>query len=52
MGELTILKRLRILIGDIGWKLFIWGMDTSEENYWQMIYEQEKFRTEKHEEEE
>ena len=42
MGKLRILTRLRLWIGSIGWKLFIWGMDTTEEAYWNSMYEWEK----------
>jgi hypothetical protein len=42
MGKLRILTRLRLWVGSIGWKLFIWGMDTTEEAYWNSMYEWEK----------
>jgi hypothetical protein len=29
-------------IATIGWFLFIWGNDFTEEEYWGQIYEQEK----------
>lgn len=28
----------------IGWKLFIWASDTTEDQYWADIYNQEKYR--------
>ena len=52
MGKLSILTRLRLWIGFIGWKMFIWGADTTEEKYWDDIYELEKMRREQKEEEE
>ena len=52
MGKLSILTRLRLWIGFIGWKMFIWGADTTEEKYWDDIYELEKLRREQKEEEE
>ncbi len=52
MGKLSILTRLRLWIGFIGWKMFIWGVDTTEEKYWDDIYELEKMRREQKEEEE
>jgi len=52
MGKLSILTRLRLKIGSIGWKMFIWGVDTTEEKYWDDIYELEKMRRERKEEEE
>ena len=52
MGKLSILTRLRLWIGSIGWRMFIWGADTTEEKYWDDIYELEKMRREQKEEEE
>jgi hypothetical protein len=52
MGKLSILTRLRLKIGSIGWRMFIWGVDTTEEKYWDDIYELEKLRREQKEEEE
>jgi hypothetical protein len=52
MGKLSILTRLRLWVGHIGWKMFIWGVDTTEEKYWNDIYELEKLRREQKEEEE
>jgi hypothetical protein len=52
MGKLSILTRLRLWIGSIGWKMFIWGVDTTEKKYWDDIYELEKLRREQKEEEE
>ena len=52
MGKLSILTRLRSWIGFIGWRMFIWGADTTEEKYWDDIYELEKMRREQKEEEE
>ena len=52
MGKLSILTQLRLWIGFIGWKMFIWGADTTEEKYWDDIYELEKMRREQKEEEE
>jgi len=42
MGSLTILQRIKQVIAEIGWKLFIWGNDFTQEEYWQQIYLQEK----------
>ena len=52
MGKLSILTRLRLKIGSIGWRMFIWGADTTEEKYWDDIYKLEKLRREQKEEEE
>lgn len=42
MGNLPLLTRLRLFIGSIGWKLFIWGTMTTENQYWNDVYELEK----------
>ena len=42
MGKLSIWTRIKLAIGSIGWKLFIWGNSTTEEEYWHEIYLQEK----------
>lgn len=34
--------KLRNLIRRIGWSLFLWSNKMSEQEYWNMIYEQEK----------
>ena len=52
MGKLRILTRFRLWIGAIGWELFIWGMNTTEEEYWNSMYEWEKSHREQKEEEE
>jgi hypothetical protein len=52
MGKLRILTRLRLWIGAIGWELFIWGMNTTEEEYWNSMYEWEKSYREQKEDEE
>lgn len=41
MGKLTIIQRLKQIVASIGWKLFIWGNETTPEQYWSEIYEQE-----------
>ena len=33
---------LKSKISSLGWKLFIWGLGITKEQYWQRIYEQEK----------
>jgi hypothetical protein len=49
MGKLRILTRLRLWIGSIGWRMFIWGMNTTEEEYWNSMYEWEKLHREQKE---
>ena len=47
MIKLSLLEQFRLWVGGLGWRLFIWGMNTSEEEYWDSIYEQEKKHREK-----
>lgn len=42
MGKRTLLSELKQRIASIGFKLFLWGNDTTEEDYWEEIYQQEK----------
>lgn len=42
MEKVPTLKRIKQWIAGIGFRLFIWGNETTEENYWLDIYEQEK----------
>lgn len=42
MKKETLLERLKRFLGSIGWKLFIWGNDFTQEEYWERIYRQEK----------
>lgn len=41
MGKISVWQNLKNWIASIGWKLFIWGNNTTEEEYWESIYEQE-----------
>lgn len=41
MRTATILTLMRQWIASIGWKLFIWGNNTTQEEYWKQIQEQE-----------
>ncbi len=42
MEKETLFKRLKVFISGVAWKVFIWGIDLSEDEYWNRIYEQEK----------
>jgi hypothetical protein len=42
MKKETLLEKLKSKLASIGWKLFIWGNDFTEEEYWTRIYQQEK----------
>ena len=41
MEKQSIYKRFKQWIAGIGWKLFIWGNEYSQEEYWESIYQQE-----------
>jgi len=41
MKKPSILTAIKQLLASIGWKLFIWGNDTTQEEYWKQIQEQE-----------
>lgn len=40
----TLADRIRDIIGNIAWKVFLWSIQETEDKYWNQIYEQEKFR--------
>lgn len=42
MGAQTLTDKIMMFIAGIGWKLFLWGSGTNQEEYWKLIYEQEK----------
>ena len=42
MGKQNIVKLIKQWIAGIGFRLFIWGNETTEEQYWEEIYQQEK----------
>jgi hypothetical protein len=42
MKRLSIIKKIKLFIGNIGWRLFLWGTDITENEYWSQVYEQEK----------
>ena len=41
MGRVGLIDRLKQFIASIGWKLFIWGNNYTQEEYWESIYQQE-----------
>ena len=47
MGKASILEKLRQFIGSIAWRVFLWSISSTEEIYWEDIYEQERRRKEK-----
>jgi hypothetical protein len=42
MGKESFIQRIKSRIASIGWKLFLWGNSYTEEQYWEMIYKQER----------
>jgi len=42
MEKETIIKKIKQWIAGIGFSLFLWGNNTTEEDYWEEIYQQEK----------
>ena len=41
MKKLTILDWIKSTCSSIGWKLFIWGLGITQEEYWDRTYDQE-----------
>lgn len=42
MAKQHLFQRLKNKISSLGWKMFVWGLGISEEEYWERIYQQEK----------
>ncbi len=42
MGKAGMLDRLRYVVCIIAWKLFLWSIKMTEDEYFDSIYEQEK----------
>lgn len=42
MGKQNLLNRLKSKVSSLGWKMFIWGLGITQEEYWERIYQQEK----------
>lgn len=42
MGKHTIFDKLREWIGSLGFGVFLWSIKMSQEQYWNVIYRQEK----------
>lgn len=42
MEKQNLIKRIKQLMAGIGFRLFIWANETTEEQYWEEIYQQEK----------
>ena len=42
MGEETTWDKIKVVIGYIGWKIFLWSIGMTSREYIKAIYEQEK----------
>ena len=42
MGKQNLLDILKSKVSSLGWKMFIWGLGITQEEYWERIYQQEK----------
>ena len=42
MGKQNLLDKLKSKVSSLGWKMFIWGLGITQEEYWERIYQQEK----------
>lgn len=47
MKKPTILMIIKLYFKDaialVGWKMFLWASDTTQEKYWKHIHQQEQF---------
>lgn len=41
MGKSTLLETIKDWISSIGWKMFIWGINMTEDEYFNSIFKQE-----------
>ncbi len=42
MEKETLIEKFKSWIAGIGFKIFLWGNESTEEQYWEEIYQQEK----------
>lgn len=43
MGKLGIFNKLKLFANKVSWKVFIWSLGITQEEYWQSIYYQELY---------
>jgi hypothetical protein len=43
----TLYQKLKTYVGSFAWGIFLWSIGLTEEEYWKLIYEQEKREREK-----
>ena len=44
MGSESIYQKVKNIIGFIGWKMFIWSINMTQEEYFEIIYQKEKLQ--------
>lgn len=42
MGKMTLIDKIKDMLGRYTWRIFLWSIEMTEEEYWKEIYEQEK----------
>jgi hypothetical protein len=40
MGKLSIMSKIKEIVGGIAWPLFLWSIDMKDTEYWNAIYKQ------------
>jgi hypothetical protein len=40
--KFNLIESIKSIVSSIGWKMFIWGLGITQEEYWHQIYLQEK----------
>lgn len=46
MGHLSILDKIKDFVGGASFKIFLWSIGMTDEEYWHAIYKQEQYRDE------
>lgn len=46
MGKMTLIDRIKDMLGRYGWRIFLWSIEMTQEQYWKEVYEQEKLNLE------
>jgi hypothetical protein len=47
MGGSSIWKKLKLSIGGLAFRIFIWSIEMTDDEYYGAVYEQEKYLNEK-----
>ena len=43
MGNQTIVEKIKAIISNAAWRVFLWSLNMTAEEYWTAVYEQEKY---------